>query len=150
MRAPVLEETRTGLLHRTYVRFLNTLRTLLSRTSVQVGATAMTAQSATISTTAVATPELQNVLTRVSYSLRITRAATTSSSATLTLGWTTNSVSCTQAFAAVTGNTTGTQQSGTIVIFPDVATSVTYAVVYASAGATTMQYALDVRVEALP
>ena len=140
-----------GVLHRDLVNFLQTLRTLLSRVIVRVGASNLTAQAATIAATDIAAPALlQNVLHRVTYSLRITQAATVSSSATLTLGWTTNSVSCTQSFAAVTGNTTATQQSGSIVIFPDAASSVNYSVAYASVGATSMTFALDVLLDVLP
>ena len=149
VRSPVLG--LNGVLHREIVNFLQTLRTLLSRVIVRIGSTSLTAQDATIATTAIDAPSLiQNVLHRVSYSLRITQAATVSSSATVTLGWTTNSVSCTQAFTAVTGNTTATQQSASIVIFPDAATSVTFGVVYASVGATSMTYALDVLLDVLP
>lgn len=148
MRSPVLG--LKGVLHREIVRFLNTLRTWVSRTAQQMGAVSLSGQDATIAATAIDAPAVQNVLHRVSYSLRITQAATISSSATVTLGWTTNSVSCSQAFAAVTGNTTATQQNGSIVIFPDAATSVTYGVVYASAGATPMTYSFDARLDVLP
>lgn len=149
MRSPVLG--LEGRLHRELARFLDTLRRLLGLTSEQVGAVALTAQDATIAATAIIPAvSVHNVLSRVSYSLQITRAATVSSSATLTIGWTRNSVSCSQAFAAVTGNTTATQQNGVIVIYPDAGASVTYGVVYASVGATTMLFALDVRLDELP
>ncbi len=148
IRSQVVDER--GVFHRNIVRFLNTLRQLLSLTSIQTGAVSLSAQDATIAATAIPAPETQNVLQRVTYSLRITQAATVSSSATVTIGWTTSSVSCSQAFAAVTGNTTATQQNDSVVIFPDAATSITYGVVYASVGATVMQYALDVRLDELP
>jgi hypothetical protein len=149
VRSPVVE-TISGVLHRELVRFLNTLREWLGNTSQQVGTVELEAQGAAIVTTNVPTATLQTGLYRASYSLRITQAATVSSSATLTLGWTSNSVSCSQSFTAVTGNTTATQQSGSITINVDTATSVTYAVAFASVGATSMQYALDVRLEELP
>jgi len=148
MRSPVLG--LGGVLHREIVRFLNTLRGLLSRTSQQVGAVEVAAEDATIATTAIDTPTLQNALYQATYSLRIVTPGTVSSSATLTLGWTTNSVSCSQAFTALTGNTTATQQSGMAVMFPDAATSVTYALAYASVGATAMTYDLDIRLDVLP
>jgi len=148
MRSKVLDIL--GHLSRDLVRFLDSLRNWLSATGRQIGDVALTAQSAAITTTDVPATTLDGTLYRASYSLRITQAATTSSSAQLTLGWTSDSVSCAQTFAAVTGNTTATQQSDVIVIAADSATTVTYAVAYSSTGATSMTYALDIRLEVLP
>ena len=110
----------------------------------------LSAQGAAITTTAIPTPVLSGGLYRVTYFLRITRAGTVSSSATVTIGATDNSVAYTFAFAALTGNTTATVQTGTMLLRVDAATSVSYAIAYASAGATSMQFSLDVELEAIP
>lgn len=149
MRSPALDAAN-GWLHREIVNFLESLRRWLGRTSQELGSVAETAQGAAIATTDIPTSTLQEGLYRASYSLRITRAATTSSSAGMTFGWTTNGVSVTQTFTAVTGNTTASQTSGSITIQVDAATPVTYAISYASVGATSMQYAFNVRLEELP
>jgi hypothetical protein len=148
IRSKVVEAA--GVLTRDLVRFLDTLRNWLSQTTRQVAAVELTAQAAAITTTSIPTPVLETGLYRATYSLRITQAATSSSSAAVTFGWTTNAVSCSQAFAAVTGNTTASQSSGSVTVAVDTATAVTYAVAYSSTGATAMTYALDVRLEVLP
>lgn len=158
MRSPVLGHSPSdperkqpflAVLSKDLVNFLNTLRGLLGSAAQFIASVGLDTQSATIVTTAMP-GTLQEGLVRVTYSLRISRAATVSSSAQLTLGWTTNSVSCTQTFAAVTGNTTATQQSGSIMVFTDAGSTISYAVVYASVGATSMQYSLDVVAEDIP
>jgi hypothetical protein len=75
---------------------------------------------------------------RVSWFLRITRAATTSSSVAVTVGFTDG---------AVTGNTTTTIQQQSVIVRCDAASALTYSTTYSSAGATSMQYALSVVVE---
>ena len=149
VRSPVVAD-KPGVLHRELVRFLDVLRTWLGRTAQQRGAVELETQSAAIAATDVPMPETQTGLYRASYSLRVTRAATTSSSTTVTMGWTSLGVSCSQASSAVTGNTTASQTNGVITMAVDVATPITYTVAYTSVGATSMQYALDVRVEELP
>jgi len=86
-------------------------------------------------------------LFRVSYIVRITTAASSSSSATVALGFRTNSLTFSQAFSAVTGNTTTTQQNGSIFVKADAGTTLTYTVTYASVGATAMKFAFDLAVE---
>ena len=143
-------QASSGRLIQEASRWLNLVSDAVNAAAQQIGTVALATQGAAVTTTTIPAPVLSTGLYRVSYSLRITRAATVSSSATLTLGWTSNGVACTQAGAAVTGNTTSTQQNGVLVIAADVSTVVTYAVAYASAGATSMQWALDVRLEACP
>jgi len=148
MSSPIFDKT-THWFTRDIVRFLDTLRSVMSAAAQVIASVSLTSQSATIATTDVPTSPLTEGLYRVTYSLRITQAATTSSSAQLTLGWTSNSVSSSQTFAAVTGNTTATQQSDTITVFSDAGTPITYAVVYASVGATPMLYSFNVLIEDL-
>ena len=106
-------------------------------------------QGAAVATTSFATETLSPGLYRVSYYARITRAATTSSSLTVTIGHTDGAVSITQVGAAITGNTTATVQSGTALMRVDTATAVTYGTAYSSTGSTSMQYRLDLAFEFL-
>lgn len=87
---------------------------------------------------------------RVSYSLLITRAATSSSTATVSFAWTEGSVAQSQSMSAVTGNTTTTQQSDALLIGADAGTAITYAIAYASSGATSMRYGFRMSVEQMP
>lgn len=110
---------------------------------------ALTAQGAAIATTSINTGSLSAGLYRVSYYARITRAATTSSSLTVTLRFTDGSVACAYSGAAITGNTTATFQSGSQVFHIDAASTISYETAYASVGATSMQYSLYIVVEQL-
>ena len=104
-------------------------------------------QAASISATSFSILSVSPGLYRLSMSARISRAATTSSSLIVTFGWTAGGVSCTTASPAMTGNTTATVSSLTVLARVDEATAITYATTYASAGGTTMQYSLDVSCE---
>lgn len=133
-----------------WVGFFQALVDALNGTASREATVAKTAQSAAIAATSVTSGTLAPGLYRVSYYARITQAATTSSSLTVTLAWTDGGVACSESGAAMTGNTTSTQQTGSRVIRVDSATQVTYATAYASSGATPMQYALSVVLESLP
>jgi hypothetical protein len=98
------------------------------------------AQGASISAVPITLGPLAAGLYRVSYYARITRAATSSSSLTVSIGFTDGGASRTLSGAAMTGNTTGTVQSNTWLIRLDQASPVTYSAAYASSGATSMQY----------
>jgi|TARA_R110001583_G_scaffold35623_6_gene118362 hypothetical protein len=110
----------------------------------------VTGQSAAIGTTSIPLPTLGTGLYRVSTYARITQAASTSSSLTVTLGWTDGTVACTQSGSAMTGNTTATTQSGSLMIRNDNLSPLTYSTAYASSGGTVMQYRLDIAVEQIP
>lgn len=86
---------------------------------------------------------------RVTWGLQIVTPGTVSSSATVTIGWTTGGVAQTKVFPAITGNTTATNDSGTTTCRPDTGLPVTYAVAYATVGATPMAFSIDAVPEAL-
>jgi len=138
-----------GVLTRDLVRFLDTIRQWLSNTAQRAGSASGTAESASIPATDVQTSPLSEGLYRASYSLRIVQAATTSSSAAMTMSWVSNSVTCSESFPAVTGNTLSSQTSGSILFSVDGGSQVQYAVSYSSSGATPMQYSFDFIVEEL-
>lgn len=109
--------------------------------------TSATAQSASISATPIPLGTLAAGWFRVSWFVRVTTAATTSSSLIVTIGSTDSGVSTTQSGAAMTGNTTGTSQGLAVLVHSDQAAPLTYATTYASVGATPMAYKIDVLCE---
>lgn len=146
----VLTTLRDLYLRQEWVNWFQSLKDAIDAAAQKRGGVTLTAQGAAIATVAVPTPALTAGLYRVSYYARITRAGTLSSSLTVTVSWTDGGIACSQAFAALTGNTTATVQVGSVMVRADEATTIRYATAYASSGATSMQYALDVRVEAVP
>lgn len=116
---------------------------------VSVGTLQRTSAEAALTTTALDVLDGEASLVRVSWVLRVTRAATVSSSAQVTIGWTDGGQAMTSVAAAVTGNTVTSGQQGSIVVRRDARTDVTVALAYSSTGATTMQYDFDVITEAL-
>lgn len=135
---------------RVWPQWLTKLVAAVNAAPSEVGTVSLTAQAATIPTTTLPTPVLGAGLYRLTAYLRVTQAATVSSSLTLTLGWTDGAVACTSTQAALIGNTTSTTQATSLVVHADAASLITDQVTYVSVGATPMQYALYVRVEALP
>jgi hypothetical protein len=120
-----------------------TLHAIPSRLNV----VALTAQGASIAATNFAPGILAGGLYRVSYYARCTTAAGVSSGLIVTFGWTDGGVACTLDSANMTGNTTATTQSGTVLIRIDKGTAITYATTYASNAAGVMRYALSVVLE---
>lgn len=104
-------------------------------------------QSASIGATDVTDGTLPAGWYRLSYYERVTQAATTSSSLTFTAGWTDKGQAMSQAFAAITGNILTTYQEGSLFIYSDGASPITYTITYASVGATPMKYKLGVVLE---
>jgi len=86
---------------------------------------------------------------RVNVYARITRAATVSSSLTPTFRWTEGGVAQSRTYTALTANTTTTILQDVFPMRIDSNTSVTYETAYASSGATSMQYGLEITIERL-
>lgn len=107
----------------------------------------VTGQTASIGTTAIPAGALAAGLYRISYWARVTTAATTSSSLTVSAIVTSGAAVCTLADTALTGNTTASASSQTWLVKIDAATPVSYAAIYASVGATAMRYELSVTLE---
>lgn len=104
-------------------------------------------QAASITATDFAGTSLLEGRYRLSYHARISQAGTVSSSLTVALGWTEGGVAQAYTGAAMTGNTTATNQSGSVIIRGDADGAVTYTTTYASVGATAMEYSLDLVLE---
>jgi hypothetical protein len=121
----------------------------IDATAARVGATlALAAQSAAAAGTLLTATEAG--LYRVTWTARVTQAATTSSSLAVSIGATADGVTTSQAGAALTSNTVGAVSSGSVLVEADTATAITYATAYSSVGATSMLYALSIVVERLP
>ena len=150
-RSMVLTDVR-NLLTREWIRYLQSVVNVVNNAARQRSLVSLTTQSAAISTTTIDTGTLDPGVYRVSYSARISRAASTSSSLTVTLSWRDGDVAQSQSGAAMTGNSTTTQQNGTFLVHNGTNASsandvIKYATAYASSGGTTMQYSLFVLVE---
>jgi hypothetical protein len=87
-------------------------------------------------------------LYQVCWFVNVTRAATTSSSILVTIGWN-DGVALTKASTAQAGNTTSVYDQACFAAYAAAATNITYATTYASSGATTMQYHLTATAERL-
>lgn len=106
----------------------------------------LTAQHAAVGATALE-PSAASAVYRVSWYLRITTVDPVSSSATVSIGSTDGGIPISQSGAAVTGNTTATVQSGSVLVRADPSSPITYSVAYASNTPGTMQYRLDIILE---
>lgn len=87
-------------------------------------------------------------LYRVSWWLRITQAASVSSSVTVTLGTTDGGVACTLSGPALTANNVALPQGESRIIRADGAALISYSTTYVSVG-TPALYDLEILVEAL-
>ena len=145
-RVPVIDGEES-LLARFWIRYFQSVVSVVNLSARKRALVSKTAQAASISSTAISTGVLDPGVYRVSYAARITRAAGTSSSLTVAIGWTDGSVTQTESGSAMTGNTTATQQNQALLVQVDEATGVTYTTTYATSGAPTMQYSVYVLVE---
>jgi hypothetical protein len=120
---------------------------VVSQAAVRIQSESLTAQAASIGATDFSGGDLAAGVYRLSYYMRITQAATTSSSLEIVLDWTDGSQTPSFAGAALTGNLLTTYQTGSLLIHVDASSPVRYATTYASVGATAMQYRLDLTLE---
>jgi hypothetical protein len=104
-------------------------------------------QDAAIAATNINEQPLTEGLYRISWYLRPTQAATTSSSIQVRFGWTDDGVALTSTAAAIATNLTTSVQSGSILVYVEGDTDITYETLYASVGATPMHYHLEVDLE---
>jgi len=109
------------------------------------GSVTLTAQGAAITATNLYTATVG--LYRVCYDVQVTRAATTSSSVGVTIGWNNGSAQ-TKSSTAVATNVLNAED-GNCYVMNSTAANITYATTYSSSGGTSMQYALRVTAEQL-
>lgn len=118
------------------------------------GAADRLAQGANIGATALFTPSSGGFLYKISASAMVTQAATTSSTLpSVVISWTDADNNTAQSFTLCptnSGNTLTTFQSASMLINAKNAVAINYSTTgYATSGATSMQYALHIRCEAL-
>lgn len=152
LQTPIVElEKRPGTFPGQMTKaFENWLRSLVDRAQVAaytLKTVALTAQNASIAATTL--EPVASGRYRVSYRVRLSQAATTSSSIQIAVTTTEGGVNCKQLSAAYTGNVTNRPQSGVFLIHSDASSPVTFETTYASVGATPMLYELDVVLEAM-
>jgi hypothetical protein len=109
------------------------------------GSVTLTAQGAAITATNLYTATVG--MYRVCYDVQVTRAATTSSSVGVTIGWNNGSAQ-TKSSTAVATNVLNAED-GSCYVMNSTAANITYATTYSSSGGTSMQYALRVTAEQL-
>jgi hypothetical protein len=103
--------------------------------------------SGAVPPTPIITGALSEGLYRVTYYVRITTPASTSSKLQISIGWTDDAVSCSVQAEELITNTVGTVQSQTLLVRNDQAAPITFAVDYTSVGGSAMQYNLFIMVE---
>lgn len=113
-------------------------------------AMAMAGSAAIAPTPFVPAGQITTAMYRISHAIRISRAATTSSSVQLQLTWTSGGVGQTETYAAITGNTTTTWQDGTLILRADANTAINFELFHSSVGAQSMLYNADITLERMP
>jgi hypothetical protein len=146
---PWQKDPQEGLLTDTWQKFFQYQSDVVNTNPSRVAIVTLENQGATIGATAFPLLTVVGGLYRVTYYTRVTRAATVSSSLTVTVNFT-DALAQTWNGAAMTGNTLTTWQTGTIMVYTDQGSPFTYATTYASVGATSMLYSLRMTVEQLP
>jgi hypothetical protein len=147
--APIKDDIATPArkVAQTWIEYFASRDQAIDRAPSRAQTVTITGQGASIGVTPIPGAALAEGLYRASYHVRVTRAATTSSSITPAITFTSGGVSCTHTGTAVTGNTTGSVGSGTFLLKIDSSTPVSYSAVYASVGGTSMQFELSITLE---
>ena len=135
------------LMSRPWVAWLSDMVDRLDASPARVANVSLTAKTASIGATAFDRTSKDAGMYRIGYFARITTAATTSSSLTVTMRGTNGGVAVSFAGSAMTANSTATVQSGNFYLQADAATDIKYATTYASSGGTAMVYSLWVTLE---
>ena len=149
--------TPSGVVTKVWEYFFRWVQAVLNVAAQVIGSVELTAQAASIAATTIPTtfPALPNTrllpgVYRVSYYTRVSRAASTSSELTISIRWVDGGVTLTQAGTLLNGNTTSTYQTSTFLLRVDTGTQISYLTTYASVGATSMQYRLNLKLETVP
>ena len=140
-------DPQEGLMTEPWSNSLTQVVTVLGQAPNRLNSVFLQDQDASIAGTDMSGGGLSAGLYRLTYYFRITRAGGVSSSLSIAFGWLDGGVVCILAGAAETGNTTSSVQSGTIMVRIDAGSPLNYSTTYASAGAPTMLYSLDVTLE---
>lgn len=145
-----IPDPQEGMVSTPWVEYMTRSDQILAQSPNRLNSVGpLTAQAASIGATDFSTGGLNAGLYRLSYYARITQAATTSSSLIVTFDWTDTGVATSHSFAAITGNTTATNNGSpdSKLIYSDAASPIRYSTTYASVGGTPMQYSLQIVLE---
>lgn len=141
------KDPNEGLITDPWIKYFSSIGLEVSTSAQRLVSTTLTEQAASISPTSLNIGTTASGLFLVLCRARITRAATTNSSLTVTIGWTESGLTPTDTpFPAITGNTTTSNDGGLVFCLIDSASPITYSTTYASTGATSMQYTLTITV----
>lgn len=140
-------DPQEGFATEPWVRYLTANATAVSQAAARLAVVELSGQSTSLTATAFAFGDVVAGLYRLSYYATVSRAATTSSSLSLTFTHTDGGLTKSITTTAITGNTTATYTAGMVLLRVDNAAPVTFGTTYASVGATTMQYTLVIVVE---
>lgn len=139
--------SKDGVLTPAWHGYLGRLPLTLDSTPIRVASVALTDQGASIGATNMAPAGLPAGVYRVTYYARISVPGTVSSSLEVDFNWTDSGIAQGFPGSAITGNTTSTSSSETVMFRMDAGGAVYYATTYASAGATSMQHSLYIELE---
>jgi hypothetical protein len=148
-RAPLVMP-QTDLISPDWYRWLSVIRALVGAAAQRLGNDiVLLDQAAAIPTTPWPLPPLTRGLYRVSAYGRVATAGSTSSSITVTIGWTERGVALTTSSPALTTNSLTATLLWSVPILIDGNTPITYAVDYKSTGGTQMRYDLGLAIESV-
>ena len=138
-----------GRLNFSWTQWFNSITLALGLAPTRIGSASLSLQAASIGATDLGGATASAGLYQIQYYLRITTPATASSSVQIQFAWTDEGVGQTATGSAVTGNTTTSYDQGTLIFYSDASSPITYAISYASVGATPAQYKLLVALSAV-
>ena len=138
------QDPEQGKVTQPWIDYFTQQSGVLGSASARVKGTNLQTQAGSIAATDLANGSLNSGLYFLCYYLRVTQAATVSSSIDLTLNWKDRGQALTFTIPALTGNTvTKFDQSVAFLRIDGGTALVTYSTTYASVGGTPMQYSLD-------
>jgi hypothetical protein len=140
---------KTGLMTREFNNWLRGLTSAVNASATQSVQPIVLSDLSAALGTSVLLPFAPAGVYRLSYTVRISQAATVSSSVTVRFHWFAGGLSQTFSAPALTTNSTTTPQSDAILVQVDPGTLISYSTLYDSVGATVMTYDLAVTCEAL-
>lgn len=142
------KDKMAGLLSDTWQLYFDSLLQTVTSSPQRANAVQLEAQGASIGATDMSGGGIGAGLYRITWNAQITRAAATSSSLTVTFGWTQRAVPQSRGGVAITGNSISSGEADKhLLIYADRDSPITYSTTYASVGAPSMQYSLDVVLE---
>lgn len=146
-RHPMAAKMPKLKINKEWFLWLSGIVELLQKAPTAQGRVLKASEQASISTTPVEIGQVSQGIWRVSTHLRVKTPATVSSSVQVTISWTDGGVAQSESGTLLNGNLTTTREGKTFIIRTDASSPISYAVAYASVGATAMIYTLDVVVE---